>query len=292
MDILNLYGYILLANTLFFLVLFSYSDLKTSLIDARYVYTMLIISFIVHLVFAFLLKTYTYLLYAFAGSFIFFFLGYVLYFSSKWGEGDALLLGSVIFSYPYPFFVPLQLELFSKVVYYWYVLFFNMSFIGVFYSLLYAFIFSLRNRIFYKEFFRYALSLKGLLYISLISLILSAVIYMIFNQVLLSLLGFILSFVMFWIFVFSKLSDEILFTKKIKLKDVQEGDTVIGKFDKANFHGKRLDAITREDILKLIDAYGPNKLVEVKDMVRYIPSFLLGFVFTLFFGDILFTLLI
>ncbi len=267
MDILNLYGYFLLANTLFFLSLFSYSDLKTSLIDARYVYAMLIISLIIHLVFAFLLKTYTYLLYAFAGAFIFFLLGYVLYFSSKWGEGDALLLGSVIFSYPYPFFVPLHLELFSKVVYYWYVLFFNMSLIGVFYSLLYAFVFSLRKKGFYREFFRHIFNLKNFVYIFLVSLLWCVFLYMVFNQILLSLLGFILPIIMFWIFIFSKLSDEILFTKKIKLKDVKEGDTVIGKFDKANFHGKRLDAITREDILKLVNAYGPNKRVEVKDMV-------------------------
>ncbi|NPA38279.1 MAG: hypothetical protein GXN99_00610, partial [Candidatus Nanohaloarchaeota archaeon] len=72
---------------------------------------------------------------------------------------------------------------------------------------------------------------------------------------------------------------------KIPLKKLKEGDTVIGEFKKLNLQNKLLDAISKEEINQLIKAYGENYEVEVKDMVRYAPSFLLAYLLTLTIGD-------
>ncbi|GEM_PF-6178867 len=280
----SLYFGIMLLIAIIFLLVVSYCDLKTSLIDIRAVIFFDCLALICHGLFAFLLHEYKYILFGISSLAIFLFMGYLLYFFSKWGEGDAIVLGSIYFIYPFPYFVPLHFVIINKVIYYWYVLFFNIAIFGVFYSLMYAFIFSLRNREFYAH-LKKELSLKHAFLVFLLGSCLAFVMYFFVESSYYVIAFPLILFISYFFYVFAKLSDEILFTKKIKLKDVKEGDTVLGTFKKANFECKRLDAISKEEIDALIKAYGPNKVVEVKDMVRYIPSFLFGFIFTVLFGD-------
>ncbi len=277
------YSVALLITTITFLAWVGYSDLRTSLIDVRVVIGFTLISAVLHLLFAYVLHTVVYLKYALAGGVLFLGLGYLIYFLSKWGEGDALVLGSLYFMYPYPFFMPLRYVVYSKVIYYWYVLFFNLSITGVIYSLLYAFVVSLSNKEFYRVLWKRIWNRNFFTWV-LFTAMISLVIYITLGDLTAFILPVIFCFSYVTI-IFAKLSDEILFTKKIPLTEVKEGDTIIGDFKKVNFNGKRLDAIDKQTLGKLIKAYGPNKKVVVKDMVRYLPSFLLGFLLTLALGD-------
>lgn len=279
------FEYLFIANLLIFLGIIAYEDLKTSLISDKYPLTMSIIALILYLILCIFYNNCHHLIYAIIGGLIFLMVGYAMYYLGQWGEGDALVLAATIFSFPK--FDMLNLYI-NTYTYFWFVFFINLSFVGVIYSLIYTLIYSFKKPSFYRLIF---------------SQIKNHIIYLIGGE--LAIIGLYTFFYIFYgiqeklvfslwvaayasmylLYFFAKTADTYLFTVHKPLKDVREGDTVIGNFEKADFRGVLLDAITKEDIRKLIKYYGEYYKVEIKDMVRYAPSFLLGVLLTLLISD-------
>ncbi len=280
-----IFEYLFVVNLLVFLGIIAYEDLKTSLISDKYPLSMSIVAFLLYLLFCSLYHNCEPLMYAFIGGIIFLLIGYALYYLGQWGEGDALVLAATIFSFPKLDLVSLH---YPTYTYFWFVFFINLSFVGVVYSLAYTLIYSLKKPSFYKNLFyqmkRYWLFLFAGESAFLISYLFLYFFYGIKETFIFGLWSIAYA-LMYFLYFFAKTADTYLFTIHKPLKDVKEGDTVMGDFEKAHFKGKLLDAITKADIKKLIKSYGENYKVEVKDMVRYAPSFLLAALLTLIAGD-------
>ncbi len=280
-----IFEYLFVANLLIFLGIIAYEDLKTSLISDKYPLFMSIVAFLLYLLFCSFYRNCEPLMYAFIGGIIFLLIGYALYYLGQWGEGDALVLAATIFSFPKLNIIPLHSDTYT---YFWFVFFINLSFVGVIYSLTYTLIYSLKRPSFYKNLFsqmkRYGLFLFAGEFALLISYLFLYLFYGIKETFIFGLWGIAYA-LMYFLYFFAKTADTYLFTFHKPLKDVKEGDTVMGDFEKVHFKGRLLDAITKAEIKKLIKSYGENYKVEVKDMVRYAPSFLLATLLTLLVGD-------
>ncbi|NPA38780.1 MAG: hypothetical protein GXN99_03240, partial [Candidatus Nanohaloarchaeota archaeon] len=152
--------WLFVANLIVFLSIIAYEDLKTSLISDKYPLGMVSIAFLLY-VYLCLTDSCTYLIHALIGGVLFLALGYALYYSGQWGEGDAIVLGAVIFSMPLLPIYPLHLHTYY---YLWFVYFINLSLAGIVYSLLYTLYFSLKKgKLFW---IRWGLQLKkGLKYL-------------------------------------------------------------------------------------------------------------------------------
>jgi len=280
-----IFDYMLIANLLFFLGIIAYEDLKTSLISDKYPLGMSVIALIIYLLKLAFYHDYSYLLNCFVGGIIFLLVGYAMYYLGQWGEGDALVLAATIFSFPKFYFLELHIPTYS---YFWFTFFINLSFVGVFYSLAYTLWCSFKKPTFYvslwKQMARYVHYLiigECLLFLAYLFLYCSYGI----NYIKIFLIWMLIYAFLFIIYFFAKTADAFLFTVIKPLKEVREGDTVIGNFEKAHYKGVLLDAITKEEIYKLIKYYGEDYKVEIKDMVRYAPSFLLSVLLTLLIGD-------
>lgn len=102
-------------------------------------------------------------------------------------------------------------------------------------------------------------------------------------------------FFTFYIFIFVKAIEKVCMIKKVKPSELTEGDWVLDeiKIGKKIIVSKKDLGISKDQITKLIDMYKKKKinLVTIKNGIPFVPSFLLGFIFTYFFGNIFIYLL-
>lgn len=197
---------------------------------------------------------------------IFFVIGNVLYYGRVFAGGDAKLmiaLGTIIPYYP---------KLFSNFqVFFDFLVIF--LFIGFVYVLISSSVLCIKNfKSFRKEFSKQFKRNKKLILI------------LIFFSIVLSIFGFlenmlfilgVLIFLSSYLYLYSKAIDEACMVKKIKTKDLKEGDWLYSdlKLGRTNLRAK-WEGVNKKEINKIMKKY---KEVKIRQGVAFSPVFLIGF---------------
>lgn len=198
---------------------------------------------------------------------IFFIIGNILYYGRVFAGGDAKLmiaLGTIL---------PISPEMFSNLN-----IFFN--FLLVFLSVGFAYVLILSAMLCIKHFksFRKEFSnqlkknkklMLALIFFSIILLALG------FLEKMFFILG-VLIFFSSYLYLYSKAVDEVCMIKKIKTKDLREGDWLYSDLKIGN---KKLrakwDGINKKDIKQIIKRY---KEVKIRQGIAFSPVFLISFI--------------
>ncbi|MFH8092513.1 MAG: A24 family peptidase [Candidatus Aenigmatarchaeota archaeon] len=254
-------------------------DLKTTEIPDEIPYVMSIAGIIIHIIEAIILKSFLPIIYSFLAGLGFLAFGFFMYYTGQWGGGDAKILSAFGFLLArvnndktyFPF--PLSL-------------FFNVFFIGAIYMIVYSVVLSLKERKIWSEFSHDLKSNAGtfllvnagiFLFLFFTSfLAVKFLLGMKFLEIFLLQIKF-LAFIMllFIIYRFSKIVEEVAFKKKIPVSMLREGDVLL--------ESKVWEGLTKEQVRKIKKS--GVKYVWIKEGVRFGLAFPLALLFTLFLGD-------
>ena len=202
---------------------------------------------------------------------IFLVLGNVLYYARLFAGGDAKLMISLgaVLGFSESFLVNLKI----------YGLFLLMFLIvGAFYGLLWSLVLMTKNfKNFKKEFYKRLIERRKIVY----AVMLLALLIMAFGFIenLLFYTG-VLIFILPYFYFYAKAVDEACMIKKIKTKDLTEGDWLykdvkIGKkIIKASWEG-----LSEEEIMQLRKKY---KQIEIRHGIPFVPVFLIAFIVLIF----------
>lgn len=223
---------------------------------------------------------------------LFFLFGFFMYFTGQWGGGDAKLLaaiGALLPSVPAGFSPYLEFPFFLTFL-------INLFMVGSIFIIIYAFSYSFLDKNITKEFIK---DMKGNKKESInFILVVFAILFGFF--VLTSFHGWniinpLLYFSilpgaggLFVLFKFLKVVENKGFKKRIRTKDLEEGDMIAEDIKKLNIKSKVIRGLTQEEVDKIRKI---KKTVWIKEGVRFGPVFPITLFVTLFLGDFLFLLM-
>lgn len=217
---------------------------------------------------------------------IFFIIALVLYYGKQWGGGDSKLLmglGAMFGSAPIlSFFNP------NYNLPFLLILVMNILIFGAIYGLIYAFVLGMKKWKYLKK--EIKKSSKAILFVGLILFLLSVVVSFILDKVLFLyfiLFGFSILVFSFILFLTYCIDRSCMFVNK-KVEELTVGDwvhKVIYRDGKIVYKVRRL-GLKEEDIKKLKKIN--IRSVKVKEGMPFVPAFLIGFIVSVIFGNILF----
>ena len=276
--------YILVITALLWVLFASLSDIKTREVPDWLSYSLIAIGLGLRGINSIYLKDVWFFLYGLIGLTIMFGFGMLMYYTKQWGGGDSKLimgLGAVFGSNIDTIFNPVIDFPFLAI------LVFNILLIGGFYGLFYGFILAIKNRKnFLKEIKKEKLSEIKLAFISsiIIIILLSIISYKLIPYWILFGAGIMfLSLVL----LFMKIVEKCCMYKYISVDKLTEGDWVAEDIivkGKLICSKKDLE-LTKEQISKLRNLKIKN--VFVKEGIPFVPSFLIGLLITLIWGNLL-----
>ena len=261
-------------------------DLKTTEIPDEIPYTMILIGIIFYGIQSFVEWNYWPLLNSFLVGLCLLGFGFIMYYSGQWGGGDAKILAAIGFLLP-------SSNLFSTFFPFPISYLINVFLVGAAYMILYAFILSLMNKKILFKFFEDLKSSANFLALGsfFLFVFLIGVNYYLINFFQLkfelsllvrnSLLPIFATLILFIIWKFAKIVEEVGFKKRIPVKKLKVGDVLA--------NSKLWEGITEKE-LKKIKKSG-KKYVEIKEGIRFGLAFPLALLFTYYFGDGLFFLI-
>lgn len=221
-----------------------------------------------------------------------------MYYTKQWGGGDAKLLmglGIIFATYPVSllnyfnpkFGVPFLL-----------ILFINVLLAGAVYGLIWSIVLSIKHR---KQFIKlykdltkkkeYAFA-KKLAWLSFLIIIAISFIFRenLIRIILISFALFILF--LYYLYVFVKVAEKTSMFKLIDVKKLTEGDWIIKDVivkGKKIYNAKKV-AVEKKDII-ILKKYKVKKVL-IKEGIPFTPSFLIGIIISLIWGNIIFFTLI
>ena len=271
----------------------SITDLKTREVPDWVNYGLILSGIGINLLFSAIYSNSNFIINSIVGLAIFFGIAYIMFYAGQWGGGDSKILmglGAMI-GIDVSFKTPQILLAF----------FINALFIGAIYGLLWSILLVLKNRKkFWKEFSRILsgkniVKAKKIIFIALllIFIVLFAVQIYYIKIIILSLMLLILATFYLWIFV--KAIEKSSMYKLVEPSRLTEGDWVVDDVfvNKQYICGPKDLGIGRKQIKKLIEFHrqGKVKKILIKEGIPFVPSFLIAFLITLFFGNPLIWLL-
>ena len=258
-----------------------YYDLRYTEFHDILPYSLIVIVLLIRGVFAFLSSDFSILINSAITGLLFLGLGFILYLTKQWGDGDAWLLGCFGFLFSDPQSM-LFLNGFNSLVPFQLAALFNFFIISVVYIILYSFVIGLRTPGIYKDFTSAMNSNKKKLYgsLSLPILVLAAAFYFFliaFYQYsfIFSLLTLLLVCLVFFGY-YTKSLEKLAFRKKISSRKLKEGDVLIGN---------RWRSLTKKEVASLKRT---KKYVYIKEGVRFAPVFIITLLVTALYGGLLF----
>lgn len=248
---------------------------------------------------------YWYLAWGVAWLFICYVFGLVMYYTGQWGGGDCkiimglgALFGTVNLSFinlNYDFiqlFLPIQ---FNYNITFMLHFLFNSFLIGAIYGLIYTIVLMIKNWKTFKEEFTKKLSEK----ITRYSLI-AALILVVFGYLVMAIVGdysYLLQIALWAIavlpvmLVFVKAVENGCMIQMMKINDLTEGEWIVEdvKVDGKYITGPKELGITLEQIKKLqkLNKAGKIDEVKVKIGIPFVPAFLLAFIATIIWNNLL-----
>ena len=282
-----LFKMFLLTNVTAFisLIIASITDIKTREVPDWLNYGLIIFGLGSRLIYSIALLDISFFLYGLAGFFVFFVIANIMFYSAQWGGGDSKLLmglGALIglnFNFSeMPFLL---------------IFWINIILIGAIYGLFWSFAVAFKNRnMFLRDFkarSKKSAKIRRFLLIICLAVLLSAFfIDSVTTRVLLVTLVFSILLI-FYISIFIKSVEKTCMLKYVEPEKLTEGDWIARDVivNKKRICSPKDLGIEKEQIKQLIELKrkGLIKKILIKEGIPFVPSFLIAFVITLWFGN-------
>ena len=278
------------------LVCASYVDLRIREVPDWLNYSAAAAGLSISLIYSVIFSTPWPFIFSAAGAIFFLLIGLLMFYAGQWGGGDSKLLIALgalfglVFSSTFPFII-LQQPLISFWI--------NLLFVGVAYALCWSVYLAIKNKgefrrqflIITREASRFKITIITLLVGSILTLV------MIDNlSIKLPLLGAIIAIVTGTIMiVFARAVEKSSMLKRVHPSKLTEGDWIAEDV----YVGKKYvcgpkDLGIEKAQIKLLISYARQRKIKtilIKEGIPFVPSFLLAFLVTIKFGNLLFMLL-
>ncbi|MBN1502463.1 prepilin peptidase [Candidatus Woesearchaeota archaeon] len=284
-------NFVILTVSLIGLIAASVSDLRKREVPDWLNYGMIVCGFFLNLLYTIYMNDFRFLFYSalgFTGSFA---LAYIMFYSGQWGGGDSkmiMALGTL-----------LGLDIASSFIPFIAILYVNILFIGAFYGIVWIFSLSFRNfngvkkrMTFYLHKYKKSRLLTGLVllvFIGVILLLPQVAVQRDLKYLLAVTLIFLYFMQYLWLIV--KAVEDISMIKYIAPDKLTEGDWIVDDvvIDKEYVCGPKDLGIKKYQIKKLMQFKKEKKIekIKIKEGIPFIPSFLLAFLYSLVFKNIL-----
>jgi Flp pilus assembly protein protease CpaA len=270
------------------LVVASYTDIRTREVPDWLNYGLIGTGLAISLLFSAVYFDIGFFINSLAGLGIFFVIAWVMFYSGQWGGGDSKILmglGALL---------GLDLGFRNLFLAYFFV---NFLFVGAAYGMLTSVVLALRHRRrFLREYKKISKSRVVLGFKKYLMALLFVIVIMFFfvtgyqaRLLLFSLL--VVAVVTFCVLVFGKVVEKACMYKYVKPEELTEGDWIAKdiKVDGRYIAGPKDLGIGKGQIRRLIRLYKKNKIkrVLIKEGIPFVPSFLIAFLVTLYFGNLL-----
>ncbi len=280
-----------ITYSLAFMALFvgSITDLKTREVPDWVNYGLVISGIALNTLFSVIYSSPSFVIRSLSGLLVFFGIAYLMFYAGQWGGGDSKMLmglGSTI-----------GIDLSFKSQQFLFGFFINALLAGTIYGLLWGVILAVKNK---KKFLREfrkgllkesAVKAKKFMLVGLISM--TMLLFLIEQQyikVIIVSFAF-LTLATFYLWIFVKAIEKSSMHKLVEPNKLTEGDWIVKDIyvNKQYMCGPKDLGISKKQIRKLVEFYkkGKVKKILVKEGIPFVPSFLIAFIITFLFGNVL-----
>ncbi len=274
------------------LIASSITDLKTREVPDWINYSLIAAGIGLNMLASLILQDYHFILFSIIGFAVFFALSHIMYYTGQWGGGDAKMLiaiGAILglgFTTTAPFISPHEMIISFLM---------NLLIAGFFYGMASAGFIALLNRKKFarqlkKDMKRYKILRISAMTIAGLTLISSFFIDDIRIKFSLVILGSIVA-LSFYLWLFGKIVENACMYKLVKPEQLTEGDWIARDIivGKKRISGPSDLGIEKKQIAQLLalQKKGKIKRVLIKEGIPFVPSFLIAFLMTLTWGNVL-----
>ncbi len=276
----------LLGIALVWLVFASISDLKKREVPDWLSYSLILMGFAYSILKSILFENVQFFLFSLFSFGVFFLISSLLYYTKQWGGGDVKLLTGIATLFPiYPISL---LNYFSPNLNISFLLIFiiNIILVGSIYTFVYGIYLLIKNKVnLLKELKKYKLNKINLFFV-LVFLVLSFLKNDIILRLMFLFMGLIILITQF-LFFYIKIIEEKCMFKNINVKDLTEGDWIKENiyYKGKLIYNKSSPGVTKNEI-EIIKKLKIKNLI-IKEGIPFIPVFLISFIITLIFGNLL-----
>lgn len=284
------YPIILFAVILIGLVIATITDLKTREVPDWLSYGMIAVGLGLSLLFSVIYRDYWFFVNSIVGFLLFLIVALIMFYAGQWGGGDSkvlmglgALIGFDARFIKFPFMIGFLV---------------NILLVGAIYGLIWSLVLMIRNlRKFLKEFKR--ISHNAIMMKLKTSLVVFAFLMLVLfflnkdemmGYLFLALLLMVLSTFYLWMFV--KAIERTCMIKAVTPDKLTEGDWIVKdiKYRGRYICGPKDLGIEKRQIGELVKLHNQGKIkkVMIKEGIPFVPSFLIAYAVSLFFGNFLF----
>jgi len=275
------------------LIIASITDIKTREVPDWLNFSLVGLGLGIRLIWSLITKDNSFILAGIFGFGAFFILALIMFYTAQWGGGDSKMLMGLGALIGIPFKSGLSLLNIMQMPFLSFLI--NMLIIGSVYGLVWSFIMCLRKRKkFVKEWKKSMSSNADFRKIMLIGFIVLIILIIFVSNVFVKILLLcllIMIYLSFYLLIFIKAVEKACMLKYVKPTEVTEGDWIAKDIivDKKYLAGPKDLGIEKKQLKKLISYYNKGKIkrVLIKIGIPFIPSFLIAYILTLIFGNVL-----
>ncbi len=277
------------------LIIGSYTDFKTREVPDWINYGLIIIGVLLNIIFSLLYQQWSFIINSILGLGIFFVIALIMFYSGQWGGGDSKMLMGIGALIGISYGAIINKDFGNLFLLSFFV---NVLIAGAIYGLFFTFFLAFKHKKnFVKEYKKLAknriiLNLKKALVAFMIICVAAVVIvheYMM-KMIIFSLFVVVVLSVYMWLFV--KVVEKACMYKLVAPSKLTEGDWIAKDImvDGKYIAGPKDLGIEKEQIKKLKQLYKKKKVgkILVKEGIPFVPSFLIAFIITYLFGNLVF----
>lgn len=281
---------IILSICLAALIIGTITDIKTREVPDWLNYGLIFTGFGIRLIYSAAASDWWFILYGLAGFGAFFLVSLAMFYAGQWGGGDAKMFMGLGAMLGLNFNENLFLDSFLVGF------FINLLFVGALYGLLWSSVLAVAKRKFFIKEFRHMLQARkfillrrGVLLVILLILVSMFIIDDLFLRISLLSLSFLM-LIGLYLWPFVKSVENACMYKRVFPKQLTEGDWIADdvKIDGKLIAGPKDLGIEKKQIKKLLAFYEQGKVnkIKIKEGIPFVPSFLIGFILALAFGNL------
>lgn len=283
-------GLIISSLVLLALVIGSITDIKTREVPDWLNFSLIPLGLGIRLVYSLVVNDFSFIIEGLAGFMVFFILGLVMFYTGQWGGGDSKMLmglGALIGIPLNNFYGFMNIPLLSFLI--------NVIIVGSLYGIIWSFVKIIKNKKKFKQELKkltksIVKTRKIMLVLFILLVFLVIFIPDFFVKVLIISLILVI-YVSFYLLIFVKAVERACMLKYVSPLNVTEGEWIAKDIviDGKRISGPKDLGIERKQLKKLISLYkkGKIKRVLIKVGIPFVPSFLVAYIVTILWGNLL-----
>ncbi|MBN1376809.1 prepilin peptidase [Candidatus Woesearchaeota archaeon] len=273
---------IFLGAILFFASIF---DIKTREVPDWLSYSLIYFSVAASLIYSIIQANYVYILNSVLGLAAGFVLAILLFYLGQWGGGDSKLLMGLGSSIGIGFSLA-NIDFFVILI--------NIFIVGFLYGFIYSVMLALKHRKKFSEGFKNKIRTKPTLFLrrTVIIIVFLGIMASFFLPLYLKIftIGFTgILFFIFYLWIFTQVIEETCMIKKTDINKLTIGDWLVEPVKIRNkiIIGKSKTGLTKKQVdeLRLLSKKGKIKKVIIKEGIPFIPSFFIGYLVFIAYGN-------